>query len=71
MAKQKTQHDLVLEWLQKHGRITSLEAMVELGVGRLASRICELKKEGYPITMTMVYRNRKRYGVYELEGTDE
>lgn len=67
----KTQCEMVLEWLQKHGRITSLEAMVELGVGRLASRIWDLKKEGYPITMTMVYKNRKRYGVYTLEGTDE
>lgn len=67
----KTQRELVLEWLQKHGKITSLEAMMELGVGRLASRIWELKEEGYPITMTMVYKNRKRYGVYTLEGTDE
>lgn len=67
----KTQCELVLEWLQKYGKITSLEAMMELGVGRLASRIWELKEEGYPITMTMVYKNRKRYGVYTLEGTDE
>ena len=67
----KTQCEMVLDWLQERGKITSLEAMVELGVGRLASRIWDLKKQGYSITMTMVYKNRKRYGVYELEGTDE
>ena len=39
----------------------SLEAMQEYGIMRLASRITDLKKAGYPIRREMVSR-KNRYG---------
>ena len=46
--KQK-QTDLILNHLREHGSITPLEAMSEYGCMRLASRISDLKRQGYPI----------------------
>jgi hypothetical protein len=49
-AKSKpTQCDLVLDYIEKHGSITQREADAALGVARLASRICDLKRKGYVI----------------------
>lgn len=45
----KTQTELILGYIHQFGSITPLEAMRVLGVYRLASRICDLKKMGYPI----------------------
>lgn len=56
-----TQCDLVLRHMEDFGSITSLEAMQEYGIMRLASRITDLKKAGYPIRMEMVSR-KNRYG---------
>ena len=47
-VKQK-QCDRVLEYIKVHGSITSLEAIEQIGVARLASRICDLKKAGWNI----------------------
>ncbi len=44
-----TQADRVLDYMEKFGSITQLEALKDLGVMRLASRISDLKKLGYPI----------------------
>ena len=49
-----TQNDRVYEYLTKYGTITSLEAITELGVTRLASRIAELKSMGHNITGQMI-----------------
>lgn len=45
-----TQAERVLEYIEKFGSITQYEALQDLGVMRLASRISDLKKQGYPIT---------------------
>lgn len=45
-----TQAERVLEYIEEKGSITQLEALREIGVMRLASRISDLKKLGYPIT---------------------
>ena len=50
-----TQAERVLEY------ITQLEALQELGCMRLASRISDLKKLGYPITSN-VEAVKNRYG---------
>ena len=47
-VKQK-QCDRVIEYIKSHGSITSLEAIEQIGVARLASRICDLKKAGWNI----------------------
>lgn len=44
-----TQAQRVLDYIDQFGSITQLEALQDLGVLRLASRISELKKQGYPI----------------------
>lgn len=50
MTGQKaTQAERVLDYIEQFGSITQLEALQDLGVMRLASRISDLKKQGYPI----------------------
>lgn len=48
-AQKATQAERVLEYIEQFGSITQLEALNDLGVMRLASRISDLKKQGYPI----------------------
>lgn len=47
--KRPTQAQRILEYIEEHGCITSLEAVQELGILRLASRISELRKKGHKI----------------------
>lgn len=56
-----TQCDRVLRHLQDFGTITSLEAMQEYGIMRLASRINDLKKAGIEVKREMVSA-KNRYG---------
>lgn len=56
-----TQNQRVLDYIKETGGITQLEALNELGVMRLASRISDLRKKGYNITSGMV-RVKNRYG---------
>ena len=44
-----TQNERVLDYIREVGSITQLEALKELGVMRLASRISDLKRQGYNI----------------------
>lgn len=48
MTKAK-QTDRVLDYIREFGSITQLEALRDLGVMRLASRVSDLKRQGYPI----------------------
>ncbi len=41
--------ELILEYMEKHGSITPLEAQRELGCMRLGARIWDLRHEGYEI----------------------
>ena len=62
MATQKaTQAERVLEYIEQFGSITQLDALQDLGVMRLASRISDLKKLGYPIASD-VEAVKNRYG---------
>lgn len=56
-----TQAERVLKYIHDFGSITQLEALNDLGVMRLASRISDLKKDGYPIT-GKVEAVKNRYG---------
>lgn len=60
MTEQKaTQAQRVLDYIEEFGGITQLDALKELGVMRLASRISDLKKQGYPIkSETVSVKNR-------------
>lgn len=50
----KSQNQRILEYMREHGSITQLEALTELGVMRLASRISELRRAGYAISSEVV-----------------
>lgn len=56
-----TQCDRVLKYMQEFGSITQLEALKDLGVMRLASRISDLKEQGYSIK-TIMETGKNRYG---------
>jgi hypothetical protein len=47
--KTMTQTECVYEYMKEHGSITQLDALRDLGVMRLASRISDLRKKGIKI----------------------
>lgn len=71
-----TQNARILAYIEQHGSITQLEALQELGVMRLASRISDLKRKGYIIeSKTEKVTNRynetckiKRYSISKQAG---
>lgn len=67
-----TQCDRVLRHLRDYGTITSLEAVNEYGILRLASRINDLRRMGYPVgrrikTSKNRYSESVSYAEYYLE----
>lgn len=56
-----TQCEQVLRHMEEQGSITSLEAMQDYGIMRLASRIADLKRAGLQISREMVSR-KNRFG---------
>lgn len=56
-----TQNERVLDYIKTFGSITQIEALRDLGCMRLASRISDLKKQGYPIT-SKIESVKNRYG---------
>ena len=67
-----TQCDRILRHMKDYGSITSLEAVNEYGIMRLASRINDLKAQGIAI-VSEVKTGKNRYGedthfaVYKLK----
>ena len=66
-----TQCDKILRHLTDHGSITSMEAMNEYGIMRLASRINDLRAQGIPIVSDVAtgknrYGETTHYSVYRL-----
>lgn len=55
------QCETILRHLRDYGSITSLEAMQEYGIMRLASRISDMKKSGIAIRAETV-SGQNRYG---------
>lgn len=70
-----TQCDKIVEYMKKHGSITQLDAFLDIGCWRLASRICDLRKQGYNIKRDMItVKNRDkedvqvaRYSLQDIE----
>ena len=67
-----TQEEKILAYMERHGSITPLEAMNELGIMRLGARIYDLKDSGVKIVKeTVTGKNRDgervRYARYRLE----
>ena len=42
-----TQAERILDYIDKYGSITPLEAFRDLGITKLATRISEMQKEGF------------------------
>ena len=54
-----TQCDKIVDYMEKYGSITQLQAYLDIGCWRLASRISDLKRRGYAIkTDTVKVKNR-------------
>lgn len=70
------QSERIIRHLHDFGTITSAEAMNDYGIMRLASRVSDLKKAGFPIHAEMV-KGRNRYGEptsyarYSLDSREE
>lgn len=43
----------IIEYMKKHGSITSLEAIQHIGCTRLSGRIYDLREKGYNISSNM------------------
>jgi hypothetical protein len=57
----------ILNHLQSGKKITPLEALDQFGCMRLASRINELRDEGYPIETKIMSDKEKRWAEYSLD----
>lgn len=49
-----TQNERILDYIREFGSITQLEAIQDISVMRLASRISDLRKQGYNIKSEMI-----------------
>ena len=56
-----TQCQRIIQYMHDFGSITSMQAMADLGVYRLASRISELKDDGWDIVKKTI-KQLNRYG---------
>lgn len=70
-----TQNERIIDYIKRFGGITQFEALRDLGVMRLASRISDLKRLGYPVeSERIVVKNRYgeecRIKRYKLRGED-
>jgi hypothetical protein len=48
------QYQLILDYIEKHGSITTMEAFVNLGITKLSTRISEMIRRGVKITKVSV-----------------
>ena len=68
-----TQCERIIQYLHDFGKITTFEAFTELGIARLASRIFDLKEQGYVFKKTRVetknrWGEQTHYDEYRLVG---
>lgn len=66
-----TQTERIIEYLETHDNITQFEALSELGILRLASRVNDLRRQGYNIVSRRVtvhnrYGEKCNVACYEL-----
>ncbi len=71
--KKRNQRTEILDYIKKFGSITRLEAMRDLGIAELSSRIGELESQGYVFNkktepFTTRLGKHSRYIRYSLKG---
>lgn len=59
--KKPTQKDLILNYIVQFGSITPMEAFFDLSITKLATRISELRKEGWDFDIDTEQKTN-RYG---------
>ena len=70
------QREMILDYIKNFGSITSYEAYIDLGITQLATRIKELKEQGFHFNYEWITK-KNRYGKnvnfkkYKLEGTND
>ena len=57
----RNQREMILQYIEDFGSISSYQAYVDLGITQLASRVKELKEEGYQFNYRWI-RKKNRYG---------
>ena len=57
----QTQCERIIDYINRFGSISTIEAFNDLGVARLASRIHDLKDQGYNI-VSEIKTGRNRFG---------
>lgn len=72
VQRKATQNERIIAYIEEFGSINQYEALRDLGVMRLASRISDLKRLGYPIisaneTVKNRYEEPCRIKRYSLE----
>ena len=73
LQRKPTQRDKVLDYIRQFGCITSWQAYQDLGITQLATRIFELKEQGYKFSKTRIYTTNRlgektHYDEYRLKG---
>ena len=68
-----TQTEKVIEYMRDFGSITTFQAFNDLGITRLASRICDIEKSGVKVERqteiaTNRYGEKVHYTKYSLGG---
>jgi hypothetical protein len=67
----KTQTDMILTDLERGQTITPLDALNNYGCMRLASRVHELKKDGFDVRKKTIIRDGKSYAAYYIPVADK
>ena len=66
MPENKSQTELILEYLRQGNTITPIEALQKFGCFRLGARIKDLKYAGHDIITETEENEGKRYARYKL-----
>lgn len=53
------QRQKILDYIKKWGSITSYQAYIDLGITQLATRISELKEQGYEFTYEWITKKNR------------
>ena len=67
-----TQHEAIRQYINDFGSITPMEAFMDLGITKLATRISEMRKRGEEFHIEMIptktrYRKATHYAKYSRE----
>lgn len=55
------QHEKIVKYMQDFGKITPMDAFLDLGITKLATRVSELIRDGMPIIKEPM-SGKNRYG---------